>query len=114
MFSAIGNSSFYIFVGAPTGPNPHRARGMPKGVPSAQGRAQGPRRAWCPQGPTRAQGRKPKGPFKGWGPKGPFKVWGPKGPLKGWGPKGPSKGWGPKEPNHRIYIYTYIWRPFIC
>ena len=39
----VKHMSFYIFVGAPTGPDPRRAppgpRGGPRGTPSAQGRA---------------------------------------------------------------------------
>ena len=41
MSLGVENMSFYVFVGAPTGPDPRRAPGGPRGGPRAQGRAQG-------------------------------------------------------------------------
>ena len=66
MSQDVENMSFYVFVGAPPGPDPRRAPPGPRG---------GPRRARSPQGPTRAQvraqgpGESPgEGPGEGSGP----------------------------------------------
>ena len=42
MFSEVGNMSFYVFVGAPRGPDPRRAPPGPRGRPRAQGPGEGP------------------------------------------------------------------------
>ena len=52
----VENMSFYIFVGAPTGPDPRRAPPGPRGGPD-------PRRA--PLGPRAPQGPIPAGPPEG-------------------------------------------------
>ena len=64
MFPEVGNMSFYVFVGAPPGPDPHRA----------------------PPGPRAPQGPIPAGPHQGPG-EGPGEGPGPRGELRG-GPTG--------------------------
>ena len=71
----VGNNSFYVFVRAPTGPDPRTAPEGPRGGPRAPA-GPDPRRApggpRAPQGPTRVQGRA-QGPGEGprEGPPGP-------------------------------------------
>ena len=74
MFSEVENMSFYVFVGAPPGPDPgrappgpdpRRAPPGPRGGPRAQGPGEGPGEG--PPGPTRAhrtgaQGMAQQGP----------------------------------------------------
>ena len=45
MSLGVENMSFYVFVGAPTGPDPRRAPPGPRGGPGGGPRAQGPMRA---------------------------------------------------------------------
>ena len=63
MFSDVENNSFYVFVGAPTGPDPRRAPGGPRAQGRAQGRAPlGPRARAGPD-PRRAPGG-PRAPLE--------------------------------------------------
>ena len=48
MFSEVENISFYVFVGAPPGPDPRRAPPGPRGGPDPRRAPLGPR---APQGP---------------------------------------------------------------
>ena len=79
MFSDVENSTCYVFVGAPTGPDPRRApgatRGGPRGGPDPR-RAPGEPRG----GPRRGPG---EGPGEGPGPRG--------GPQQGPGPDARAK-----------------------
>ena len=86
LFLIINIVFFYVFVGAPTGPDPRRVPGGPRGGPrggpdprrAPLGPHQGPglRRARSPQGPTSAQG--PAGPDARRAPLGPRA---PRGPI---------------------------------
>ena len=58
MFSDVENMSFYVFVGAPAGPNPHRDPGGPRAPAGPhQGSGEGPGPRGGPRGGPRAQGR---------------------------------------------------------
>ena len=86
--------SFYVLVGAPTGPDPRRAPLEPRApqgpIPAGPHQGPGPRRARSLQGPTRAQGRAPQGPAL----QGPTRAQGP-GPSGGPRAQGKAQGPGP-------------------
>ena len=86
MSLGVENMSFYVFVGAPTGPGPRRAPPRPRGGPGGG-----------PRGGPRAQGETPReGPL---GPRAPA-VLHPspgEGPGEGPGPRVGPRG-GPPEP----------------